>query len=260
VPETWTWGLVAVVGLATIIYGFSKTALPGGGVLAGTLLAAALGPGPGSGFALPLLIVGDLIALSRYRRGANWRIILALLPWVVVGLLVAAALFAVLDRSLLARWLGALILISVGLELRRRRLVEAAAPGSPPPSPPTTSRLRSQAAAGFYGTLAGMTTLAANAGGAAMSLYLMKLEVPMRAFLGTSVWFWFMVNLAKVPLALPLGLITPDTLRADLWFLPLLFAGAALGIWAFNRMSQRLFSNAVLGLSAAAAVWLVVHG
>lgn len=258
-PETWTWAAITVVGLATLIYGFSKTALPGGGVLAGTLLAAALGPGPGSGFALPLLIVGDLIALSRYRRGANWRIIIALLPWVVVGLLVAAALFAVLDRSLLARWLGALILVSVGLELRRRRLVESAVPGTPAPAPPT-SRLRSQAAAGFYGTLAGMTTLAANAGGAAMSLYLMKLEVPMRAFLGTSVWFWFMVNLAKVPLALPLGLITSDTLGADLWFLPLLFAGAGLGIWAFERMSQRLFSNAVLALSAAAAVWLVVHG
>ena len=244
-PESWTFVLVAIVALASIIYGVSKTALPGGGILAGTLLAAALGPAAASGFALPLLLVGDVIALSRYRRGANWRIILG-------GMIGAAALFALLDRATLSRILGVLILASVLLEVRRRRLGEHAADSSTP--------LSRQVAVGFYGTLAGMTTMTANAGGAAMTLYLLKIRVPMLAFLGTSSWFWAIVNITKVPFALGLGTITAESLRADLWFLPFLLAGAGLGVWLYPRMSQKFFSAAVLGLSGVAAVWLIVHG
>ncbi len=251
-PDSWTFVLVAIVGLASMIYGVSKTALPGSGILAGTLLAAALGPAAASGFALPLLLVGDVIALSRYRRGANWRIILGLLPWVLVGLVGAAALFAFLDRASLSRILGVLILASVLLEVRRRKQGEHAADSSTP--------LSRQVAVGFYGTLAGMTTMTANAGGAAMTLYLLKIRVPMLAFLGTSSWFWAIVNITKVPFALGLGTITTESLRADLWFLPFLLLGAGLGVWLYPRMSQAFFSAAVLSLSGVAAVWLIIHG
>jgi len=252
VPAEWTPLLIAVVGLGVVTYGFSKTALPGGGILAGTLLAAALGAAPASGFALPLLVVGDVIALTRYRRGANWPIILGLLPWVVVGLLATSALFTVLEGGTLTRVLGVLILVSVLLEVRRRRLGPSAGD-----SPSPTAR---RVAIGFYGTLAGMTTMAANAGGAAMSLYLLKVRVPMLAFLGTSAWFWAIVNLVKVPLAVSIGIINLSSLRADLLFLPFLLLGAWAGVLAFRRMSQEFFSLAVLSLTAVASVWLIVHG
>ena len=260
-PESWSFGVVALLSVGVLVYGLAKTAMPGAGILAGTLIAAAIGPAAGSGFSLPLLLVGDVIALTRYRRGANWPIIVGLLPWVLVGLCVSSAAFATLDRGMLTRFLGALILLSVLLEVRRRMRGEVAAVvDGAPVAPPEPSTLARRVGVGFYGTLAGMTTLAANAGGAAMSLYLLRMRVPMLAFLGTSAWFWAIINVTKVPFAIPLGLITGDTLRADVLFLPFLLVGAALGVWLHPRMSQAFFSAAVLTLSGVASVWLLVHG
>ncbi len=102
--------------------------------------------------------------------------------------------------------------------------------------------------------------MAANAGGAAMTLYLVKMRVPMLAFMGTSVWFFFILNLIKVPLVIPLGLITRESLIANLWFAPVLVVGGFIGIFTFRRMNQTWFERTALILSALASLWLVITG
>ena len=120
--------------------------------------------------------------------------------------------------------------------------------------------MRSRVGVLFFGSLAGMTTMAANAGGTAMTLYLVKMRVSMLAFMGTSAWFFLILNLIKVPVVGGLGFITPETLVADLWLSPLIVAGALVGVAVFRRMNERVFTNVALGLSALAATWLIVHG
>ena len=102
--------------------------------------------------------------------------------------------------------------------------------------------------------------MAANAGGAAMSLYLINMRVSMLAFMGTSAWFFFFLNLLKIPVVVGLGVLNAQTLLADLWFAPLIVVGALVGMWAFTRMNERVFANVALTLSAIAALWLLVHG
>lgn len=252
-PETWSLGLIVLVALCAALYGFSKIGMPGAGMVAGTALAAALGPAVASGFALPLLLVGDVLALRRYRQHADWRLIGRLLPGVAGGLLLTAGLFLVLDRTQLSRMLGVLILTSVILEVRRSR-------GARETETTEEPRWQQRAWVAFFGTLAGMTTMAANAGGAATTLYLLKARVSMLAFMGTSAWFFAIVNLAKVPIMVPLGYISWQTLRINLWFVPAVLIGAWLGSLAFRRMSQQVFSRVALLLSAMAATWLLVHG
>jgi len=252
VPETWAPLLVAVVGFAILLYGFSKTAMPVAGVVAGPMLAAALGPTVAAGFAVPLLLLGDLMGLLYFRQHANWRLITKIVPGVLVGFAITALLFAFASTSVIARVIGVLLLVSVGLEIVRRRssvLQDTENDGG-------VQRLE----AGLYGTLTGVTTLAANAGGAAMTLYLVKMRVPMLAFMGTSVWFFFILNLIKVPLVIPLGLITPESLIAGLWFAPVLVAGGFIGIFTFRRMNQTWFERIALTLSALASLWLVIRG
>ena len=251
-PETWAPLLVAVVGFAILLYGFSKTAMPVAGVVAGPMLAAALGPTVAAGFAVPLLLLGDLMGLLYFRQHANWRLITKIVPGVLVGFAITALLFAFASTSVIARVIGVLLLVSVGLEIVRRRssvLQDTENDGG-------VQRLE----AGLYGTLTGVTTLAANAGGAAMTLYLVKMRVPMLAFMGTSVWFFFILNLIKVPLVIPLGLITPESLIAGLWFAPVLVAGGFIGIFTFRRMNQTWFERIALTLSALASLWLVIRG
>ena len=116
----WSVLSVTVIAIAIFLYGVSKTAMPVVGVLAGPLLAAVLTPTVASAFALPLLLVGDLYALALYRSNVDWRLILRLIPGVLAGLLVTAFLFSVLTATALSRILGALILVSVILEIARK--------------------------------------------------------------------------------------------------------------------------------------------
>jgi uncharacterized membrane protein YfcA len=249
VPETWTPLLILVVSTAVLLYGFSKTAMPVAGVLAGPMLAVALGATTASGFIMPLLLLGDMFALARYRQHANWSLIVKLIPGVLVGILLTAALFKFVDAHTLGRIIGVLILTSLVLEIWRRHNPRAEEDEHP-------HRL----AVGFFGTLAGMTTMAANAGGTAMTLYLVNMRVSMLAFMGTFAWFFFILNALKVPFLVGLGFLNADSLRADLWFVPVLVGGALLGYGIFQKMNERVFTNVALALSAVASVWLIVHG
>lgn len=250
-PESLSLLQVVVIGCCVLLTGLSKTAMPVAGVVSGTVLAATLTPTVAAGFLVPLLLVGDVFALARYRQHVQWRLIGRLVPGLVAGFVAMAIAFRYLDTGLLSRILGALILISFGLEvLRRRSRVQAV----------VESRGPARVQAAFFGSLAGMTTMAANAGGTAMTLYLIAMRVPMLAFMGTSAWFFAFLNLAKVPVVLGLGLVTEQTLVVGAWYLPVLFAGVGLGLWVFSKMDQDVFNKVALTVSALVGAWLLIHG
>ena len=52
-PADLTPALVTVAAVSVFLYGFSKTGVPGVGMLAGPLLAATLGATTASGFVMP---------------------------------------------------------------------------------------------------------------------------------------------------------------------------------------------------------------
>ena len=252
-PEPSALATVIVV-ICVLLYGISKTAMPVAGVVAGTVLAGVLGPAQATGFVVPLLILGDLFGLAFYRSHADWRIILRVIPGVLVGFVLTAAMFAFLPQALVARVIGVLILVSLALELRRQQLERSGR------SPQDGVVDDGHAVTAMYGALAGMTTMGANAGGTAMSIYLIRLRVPMLAFMGTAAWFFFILNLAKVPFVLGLGLLTWETLRAGLPYAIPLVIGALAGAVLFRRMSQDWFVRIALGLSGIAAAYLVIAG
>lgn len=66
-PASW---LIAT--LAALIVGASKSGVPGGGVLAVALFAQIFPARESTGALLPVLIVGDFLAVTLLRRHANW--------------------------------------------------------------------------------------------------------------------------------------------------------------------------------------------
>lgn len=250
-PETWTPLILGIVVICVFLYGFSKTAMPVAGVFAGPLLAAAIGATQGAGLMVPLLILGDLFALAYYRQHADWALIRKLVPGVLAGFVITGILFALLSTQALGRIIGVLILASVALEVWRRWTERHATDVEP---------MRSWVGIAFFGTLAGMTTMAANAGGTAMTLYLLKMRVSMLAFMGTSAWFFFILNVVKVPIVAGLGFMNSQTLMASLWLSPLIVLGALVGVFTFRRMNERVFTYVALTLSGLIAIWLIIHG
>ena len=247
---------VVVVTVCAVLYGVSKTAMPVAGVVAGTLVAGVLGPAQATGFLVPLLVLGDLFALAFYRSHVDWRLLVRVIPGVLVGFVLTALIFALLPQTLVARIIGVLILISLGLELRRQWKTRNGAKVDLAPGDSDDHRI----VTAMFGVLAGMTTMGANAGGTALSIYLIRLRVPMLAFMGTAAWFFFILNVCKAPFVIVLGYLTWDSVLFDLWFVVPLVLGALGGVFVFRRMSQTWFTRIALGLSGIAALWLVIVG
>jgi uncharacterized membrane protein YfcA len=110
-----------------------------------------------------------------------------------------------------------------------------------------------------YGTLAGFTTMVANAGGPVMSMYLLAARFPVQQFLGTAAWFFLAVNLAKTPFSVALGLIGPDSLVLDLLLAPAVVVGALVGRRIARRIDQAVFDRLVLTLTVVSAGYLLLQ-
>ena len=111
-----------VLVVAAVAVGIAKTALPGAATLAVALFAAVLPARASTGTLLILLLVGDAVAISAYRRDVDWATLRRLVPGVLLGVIAGAGfLMAAGDRAT-AILIGALllILIAVTLALMRR--------------------------------------------------------------------------------------------------------------------------------------------
>jgi len=248
--EMGAWALLA---LGALIAGLGKTALPGSSTIAVVILASVLPARTSTAAMLLLFIVGDVFALIAYRRHADRRTLLRLAPAVVVGLLTGAAFLAVSTDGVVRRTIGLILLTMIALTLwRRHRTSEQTAVAA------TGGRASRRLAAAGYGTLAGFTTMVANAGGPVMSMYFLATRAPVKVFLGTSAWFFAIVNLTKVPFLAGIGLLTPDVLLLDLTLAPVVVIGALLGTRLASHIPQRLFDRLVIALTVVGSVYLLV--
>jgi len=135
-----------------------------------------------------------------------------------------------------------LFLLALG-EVKRRIHPEAIPAGGP--------------FAAFFGILMGTTTQLANAAGPVSAIYFLSMKLPKEKYMGTTAWCFLILNWIKVPVFALEGRITAQSLLLDLCMLPVLVAGAALGILIFKRMNQKAFELVVKVLAAAASIKLL---
>ena len=109
----------------------------------------------------------------------------------------------------------------------------------------------------IYGSLAGFTTMVANAGGPVTSMYFLACRYPVKAFLGTTAWFFFLVNLVKLPFSVSAGLVNPATLTLGALAAPVVIVSALAGRRLAGRMDQRVFEPIVIVLTIVSALPLL---
>ena len=231
---------------AAILVGLSKTGLPGAAAPAVALMAAAF---PGNtelsvGAMLAILLVGDVFAVTWYRRHAQWDRLWRLFPYVLVGMVPAYLVLLWLDERQFRPALGGLILTLLALEWLRKRSGWTQLPDR-------------WWLAGGTGFLAGFSSTVANAGGPVMTIYLLSRGLLKEQFIGTCAWFFFLLNLAKVIPFWTQHMLTAETVGFGLALSPVAIAGAFVGRWLVPRVSQRAFDLAVSVLAAGAAIWLI---
>lgn len=242
---------VAWILLATgaLLVGVAKTALGGLATVAVALYAAAMPARESTAALLLVLLVGDLLAVSRYHAHCDWRLIRHLLPGVVPGVVLGAAALAVVDDLTLRRGIGALLLALLLLQLWVRAVERRSGSGR---------REWGRPARAATGAAAGAATMVANAAGPVMTLYLLGQRVDKLGFLGTSAWFFLCVNLTKLPFSVGLGLVDGSMIVLAVVLAPVVVAGGLLGVRLADRLRQGPFEYAVIATSAVSAAALLM--
>jgi len=247
-----TPGALAIGILAAFVVGFAKTALPGSGLLAITLIATVATGRLLPGASLPILLAGDVFAVTWYRRHARWDLLRPLSVWVGAGYLLGMAFFVVVGEATRALEVTIGLIIVVMVAIHAWRLYRAS--GGP-----------STSATPAYGTAGGFTTFVANTGGPVMNTYLAGLRLDKEEMIGTLAVFYLMVNLVKIPLYVGLGewsaggrFFTWESLGYDALILPGVGLGVLVGRRVFRIIPQRTFLVLVLVLSALGAAKLLV--
>jgi len=240
------WFYAAAVP-AVLAFGISKGGLGGGaGLLAVPLMALVLSPSDAAAIMLPVLMVMDAMGLWAYRRDADREALRVLIPGGLVGIVVGALVFGIMSDDLVRLVIG---LIAVGFCLWRWLPKRPGSGGTPSP-----------ASGVFWGAMGGFTSTLAHAGAPPVNIYLLARRPEPAAFVGTMVFLFAAVNLAKVPPYAMLGLFTRDNLLASLVLVPVAIVGMGLGIALLKRLDTTLFYRLIYAVVFLTGLQLIADG
>ena len=240
---------LTILAVSALLVGVNKSGIPGLGMLPVILLAVAfdLNPGFATGVMLLMICAGDIFAVSYYRRNADWKIVVRLLPYTMLGLALGFVTLRYLNRPEHLRILiGWIILLLAAVHLIRVAFFKHA----PVPS--------HWAFSAVVGLAAGFTTQVANAAGPVMALYLLSMKLPKDRYVGTCAWFFMIMNWTKLPIFCFEGRVTAASLHAVLPMIPLILIGAFLGVLFVKRAPQRFFEviiEIIVIVSAVKLLW-----
>lgn len=227
------WVLVGLCGLAI---GLSKTGLSGAGLFVVPVMAAVFGGRPSTGLLLPMLIMADAFAVWYYNRHAEWKHVFRLLPWAIAGVILATLTGNMIKGETFTLFISITVLVSIVLivwsDISKRKNQKV-------PEHWIFSAL--------IGIAGGFATMIGNAAGPIFSIYLLSMHLPKNNFIGTRAWFFFIINLFKVPLHIfAWQTITWQTLLFDFSVLPAIIVGVVLGIFIVKKIPEQAYRLIVI--------------
>jgi uncharacterized membrane protein YfcA len=233
----------AIIILCGLLVGFTKTGIPGVGILVIPLMASVFPARASTGILLPMLVMGDVLAVAYYRQHARLPVLLKIIPFTLVGVLAGYLALRVINDTEMNYLIGSIVLILVILTLLQEvKLI------------PDRAIPKNILFAAVLGLLAGFTTMVANAAGPIIIVYLLAMNLDKEEFIGTGSWYYLLVNAFKIPFSWSLGLITQESLIFDVKLFAFILLGAVLGIYTIHRISPKQFRFAAIALSAAASI------
>ena len=243
-------GLVLLLVFIGFLIGLSKTSIGGIGMINAALLATILPAKESTGVLLVLLITGDLFAIGVYKKHVEWRVLQKLIWPVVAGVFVGVYFLANSSDQSLKKTIGWIVLILVILYPINQRLQKRDFDISL--RYPKPLRI-------ILGSTAGFMSMVANSGGPPMSIYLLMRRNTVMNFLGNTAWFFFAVNVFKLPFTLGLGILEFNSLQYILPALPAVPLGAIVGRKIVSRINLEFFQNITLVTAAVAGLNLIIR-
>lgn len=213
----------AVAIPAVLLLGISKSGFGAGfGSLAVPLMALAVTVPQAAAVLMPVLLLMDLLGIAVFRKEFDKTLLKFLIPFALVGTVLGALLFKLLDAKVVASMVGAFTLLFLA-----QRLLFPFRPDSPPP-PRWLGALLT--------VTSGFTSFIAHAGGPPISAYVIPLRLPPIKYTATMAFLFFVINLSKWGPYAWLGLLDMRNMATSLVLLPL----APIGVWTGVRIARRV--------------------
>jgi len=233
--------------LAAFCAGLAKAGILGVGMLSVVLMAMVMDARSSTGLLLLVLVAADIGAVWIYRRNAKWRVLRRIIPPALAGVIIGYLIMGAIPAGIFSHVIGWIVLSMAVLHVINRLFGKN-----------MEQYVHGHGFAWPMGLLGGITTMLANAAGPIMTLYFLALDLPKMEFVGTVAWFFFLINLFKIPFSIHLGIMKLDTLPFTLLVLPAMVAGMLLGQWIIVRIPQRIFEILVISLSAVGGLKLIL--
>jgi uncharacterized membrane protein YfcA len=213
---------------AVVMLGLSKGGFSGLGMVATPLLALVLPPLQAAAILLPIILLQDVLSCWIYRRVWDPWNLKVMLPGAVIGI-AAAWLLAAHVSDAVIRLLVGLIALGFALNawLRRKRIDEIAQP---------------KASHGtVWGGLAAFTSTLIQIGGPPYFAFVLPQRLEKMIYVGTTIWFFGLVNAMKVAPYMALGQFSTSGLATSAALIPVAIASNFFGIWLVRVTPEALF-------------------
>ncbi|MBE0589570.1 MAG: sulfite exporter TauE/SafE family protein [Betaproteobacteria bacterium HGW-Betaproteobacteria-9] len=235
----------AVAIPAVLLLGVSKSGFGAGfGSLAVPMMALAVTVPQAAAILMPVLLVMDLLGMAAFRNNVDRQLLRFLLPFGLLGIVIGALLFKLLDAKVVAGIVGGFTLLFLA-----QRLLFPPRPDSPPPPKWVGAILTATS---------GFTSFIAHAGGPPINAYVIPLRLSPVLFTGTMAFFFFFINISKwIPYAW-LGLLDLRNMVTSLALLPFAPIGVWVGVRIAHRIQPQLFYRLVytgMFLTGVKLVW-----
>ena len=240
-PGQWVLAALAAIGM-----GFSKAGLAGVGLFHVVVFAFIFGARESTGYVLPLLIVGDVCAVVALHQHVRWDYVRRMLPPACVGVTAAALFMRGISDAAFKPLIGWIVLVLAVMQAIRMRWPNWL--GEVP---------HTRAAVWTIGLAAGAATMLANAAGPIIAIYCLAVGLPKFEVVGTLAWFFFIINVFKIPFSAGLGLIRSETLALNAVLVPAVVVGVVSGRWIVHRLPQQVFDLLMLAFAVIAALRLI---
>lgn len=241
-----TWLGFSFILFVGLLVGMAKTGVHGAGMIAVPLLAAVFGGQSSSGLLLPMLSIADIFAVVYYHRHASWKHLKILFPWAALGVIAGTVVGSFINDEVFKMIMAGIIVVSIAIMLWLERGHKKDVPDY-------------VWFAGVMGIGGGFTSMVGNLAGSVMAVYLLSMRLPKNVYIGTTAWFFMVVNWFKIPFhVFSWHSITLNSFLLDLLMIPAIAVGAWLGIVIVRQIPENIYRWFIITMILVAAVFMFI--
>ncbi len=244
-PLNTTWNVWFLTLFSAFLIGISKSGVKGIAMVTIPLLAYLYGGKTSAGIILPFLIMGDLLALGFYFKSGRIKYIIKLVPWAVIGILIAVYVGNQINDQQFKTTIAIAILACMVLllynEIRKRKI----------------NLTDNKVFGASLGLMGGFATMIGNAAGPIFNLYLLSMRLPKESFIGTSAWFYLFLNCFKIPFHIySWETINWSTVQLNIVMFPALLLGALIGKKVVSYIPEKEYRYLIYTVILVSAIFL----